>query len=84
MLRESNFAAFKCYSPCQLLSRCADEQRQDTAGLSVVKIELSLPKKLKSYINESKVPNSQHACRHMHTHTFICTQAHTRTYLGYM
>lgn len=84
MLRESNTAGFKFYSLFQRLSGGANEQRQDTAGVLSVKIELSLPKKLKSHINESKVQNIQHACARMHTHTFICTHEHTHTYRGYM
>lgn len=84
MLRESNIAGFKFYAPCQRLSGGANEQRQDTAGVLSVKIELSLPKKLKSHTNESKVQNIQHACARMHTHTYLCTHEHTHTYIVYI
>lgn len=82
MLRESNIAGFKFYSPSQRLSGGANEQRQDTAGVSSVKIELSLPKKLKSHINEPKVQNVQRACACMHTHTFICTHIHLYAHMS--
>lgn len=81
MLRESNIAGFKFYSLSQWLSGGANEQRQDTAGVLSVKIELSLPKKLKSHINEPEVQNVQRACACMYTHTFICTHEHAHTFI---
>jgi hypothetical protein len=55
MLRESCIAEFKFNPPVN--SKGANEQRQDTAWVLAVKIELSFPKRLKNCINESRVLN---------------------------
>lgn len=78
MLRENNIAGFKFYSPRQLLSGGANEQRQDTAGVLAVKIELSFTMRLKGYSNESEIPNIQYAraYTHIYMHMYAYTYIH--------
>lgn len=82
MLRENNIAGFKVYSPCQLFSGGANEQRQDTAGVLAVKIELSFTMRLKGYSNESEISNIQYA--RAHTLIYMHTYAHTYIYRLYV